>query len=343
MLFDFTYSIIVNVTNPLYKGIDDMDFKWLSDMLDSIGVKMGSKYSNKHDPSIREIENEIAQLQYKLDKEELDLMKVKRRSNFLNSLSGISFLFGLFILHSFWGAVIASAIISSIANSEHSRKIELKNSLSSGKARLERKKIQLAELRRTLGHNSSQYFENINEEDMTKEYKEVYVNNKDNREDTPAENSPETIAEEASKEEVIEGADRYPGSTIEAIKAYVNLEKISEMLPKLRDHDNITAQYLQDAFDSAMKVAKFIHGDMGKENRGFIFYNQVETLEKWTRGILELESKDVYDSLLVNVKEKVKIAVPKLQEKINKEYYKFVNPDIMDLESEMTVMSKEVY
>lgn len=306
-----------------------MDFNWLTEMLDSIGIKMGSTDQSSSSTDVRQIEREITRINDDIDKDERALSKVNVSRNTLGSLTGVAFLFIFFILHSFWGAVIVAALMGSLTESQEGKARELKNSIRRGKARLERKRVELADVRKALEQKETGYFENISEEKIEKDFVVEDVD------------KTKAVPKDVPKEDT--GEDRYPGSTKEAIVAYVNLEKISEMLPELAEHDQSTSKLFQDVFDAAMKTAKLIHGDKDKENRGFIFYNQVETLEKWLRGVLDLEKKEVYDSLLKNVKEKAKLALPKLQEKINKEYFKFINPDIMDLESEMTVMSKEVY
>jgi len=80
---------------------------------------------------------------------------------------------------------------------------------------------------------------------------------------------------------------------------------------------------------------------MANQTKLYLYYNYVETLFDWASNLLELEKNDVYDSLLVNVKSNAQKALPILQAKIDKEYFKLVNPKIMDLEAEMEVMSKE--
>lgn len=308
-----------------------MDFKWLEDMLASIGIKKGDNVTPGH-PEYKKIENEIMAIEKENVSIERQLSEIKRRKNLFGSASGILFMIMFFIFHSLWGAIITSAAVSMISDYMlKDRAAVLKNRLREGNAVLKTKRLKLEELNRMLSSSEKEYsrdFGKYVEADFSEENEEEKKHG---------------MGDATASEVKDELRDRYPDSTPEARIAYKNLETVSEKLPELEKYDAETAGLFRGVFESAMKTAKFIHGQPEKEGRAYLFYNHVETLEKWCSGILELEEKDVYDSLLVNVKSKAKEALPVLQEKINKEYYRFVNPDIADLESEMTVMSKEVY
>ncbi|PKK39511.1 hypothetical protein ABB02_01225 [Clostridiaceae bacterium JG1575] len=127
----------------------------------------------------------------------------------------------------------------------------------------------------------------------------------------------------------------------EAQVAYARLEELRPMVREMEQHDREMAVLFQNAWQSAVKVGNYIKDDREKEGRSFRFFNQVETLYEWTQGLLDLERSEVYDSLMVNVKANAQKALPVLQAKIDNEYYKLINPKIMDLEAEMEVMSKE--
>lgn len=134
-------------------------------------------------------------------------------------------------------------------------------------------------------------------------------------------------------------AERIP----EAVKAFRQLEELPDIIKELASHDYETAKLFENSFKSAGKVAQVIQGRKEIENRAYLYYNNVDTLYEWSNNLLDLERKDVYDSLLVNLRAKAQKALPVLQHKFDAEYYRLVNPTIRDLEAEMDVMSKEVY
>lgn len=137
-----------------------------------------------------------------------------------------------------------------------------------------------------------------------------------------------------------------PGSTgtiKEAQEAFKMLDRLEDIITALEGHDHETGILFRNAYASADKAADFIRENPSVESRMYLYYNHVDTLFDWAENLLELERNEVYESLLVNVKNNARKALPVLQAKIDKEYYKLVNPKIMDLEAEMEVMSKEQY
>ena len=133
------------------------------------------------------------------------------------------------------------------------------------------------------------------------------------------------------------------GTLKEAQATFELLDKLDGITTDLVGYDHEIGTLFQNVYQSALKTADFIRENPALESRVYLFYNHVDTLHDWAENLLELEKTDVYESLLVNVKTNARKALPVLQAKIDKEYFKLVNPKIMDLEAEMEVMSKEQY
>ena len=138
-------------------------------------------------------------------------------------------------------------------------------------------------------------------------------------------------------------AKNHPGTIKEAKDAFEMLDKLEGTIRALEGHDHEIGILFRNAYQSAVKTADFIRENPSAESKMYLYYNHVDTLYDWAENLLELENNDVYESLLVNVKNNARKALPILQGKIDKEYFKLVNPKIMDLEAEMEVMSKEQY
>ncbi len=145
----------------------------------------------------------------------------------------------------------------------------------------------------------------------------------------------------AQRQTAAQSQAKYSTSIPEAALAYQRLDELKSILPVIGARDNALYVLFKNANDAAEKVRMLIQGDPGKEIRAYLFYNNVETLHKWADGVEDLYQAEVYESLLSNIKNQASVALPVLQEKINKDYYKIVYPDILDIEAEMTVMSKE--
>ncbi len=145
-------------------------------------------------------------------------------------------------------------------------------------------------------------------------------------------------SEEPAEEEPVRKA-----SVQEAADCYEMLDRLPDIVTELEEHDHEVGPLFRNAYESAAKVSNLLKENPGFEPKMYLYYNNVETLYDWAENLLELERTDVYESLLVNVKSNARKALPVLQAKIDKEYFKIVNPKIMDLEAEMEVMSKEQY
>lgn len=150
------------------------------------------------------------------------------------------------------------------------------------------------------------------------------------------------IVEDDEETEVYNATSKYSEFVPEAQKAFIELEELNNIIYGIASHDNELYILFRNTYNLANKTADLIKVEKLRENRAYKFYNYVDMLFKWAKELNDLYSKDVYESLLTNLKTEAKSALPILQSKINGEYYKLVNPQIMDLESEMNMMSKEV-
>lgn len=145
-----------------------------------------------------------------------------------------------------------------------------------------------------------------------------------------------------TSEETSTPSDKYLNSIPEAKEAFDRVDELEDIVFSLGSFDNDLYSLFKPAVESATRTVELIQQDKNRETKAYKFYNYVEILYKWANDLEGLYKKGVYSSLLINVKEQAKKALPNLQRKINDEYYKLINPTIMDLESEMEMMSNEL-
>lgn len=147
---------------------------------------------------------------------------------------------------------------------------------------------------------------------------------------------------EMEEEEVQQTGSRRP-LIAEAVKGYQQLNEMEDLCIELTNRDHSLGQLFNNAYTSAYKVGELIYEKPDLENRAYRFFANVNTLHGWAEDLVELQKKGVYDTLLVNVRDKATKALPVLQRKFDDEYLRLVSPTLRDLEAEMDVMSKEVY
>lgn len=298
-----------------------MKSNWIKDMLQTLGVELDLGLT-KEELKLRKTENMLA----KLTKERNAL---ERSFDNLKSFSRInSTLAGLFVVYNFirfsWVGILVAIGYSVISEGF------IKDKLKSMTKRIKAWDGEIGSLQSTvdqlrLGNASDQGSNGTQKAYVDAEIIQEYPN-QDEVEPAQAEPKAPPTAQ---------------GTIQEARQAFAMLEKLDGIIFALENHDREIGSLFRNTYQSAMKVADFMKQNAADETKLYLFYNHVETLHDWSEGLLELENNDVYDSLLVNVKTNARKALPILQAKIDKEYFKLVNPMIMDLEAEMEVMSKE--
>lgn len=265
---------------------------------------------------IENTQNEIKVLENKIFKEERDIEGIKFASKIMTMIFTFGGIIGLF--QGKWilllSAIFASAFFSEV----------FKFARKDTEKKIENLKMKVSSLRKILGENSENIFnKNMSDEDLK--------------------NGPVIDADivTETREEVIE-SDQYLDSIPEAKLAFDRVDDLNTIIFSIGSHDNELYSLFKPAVEAAERTADLIQQDKNREKMAYKYYNYVEILYKWANDLNGLYSKDVYDSLLTNVKQQAKTALPNLQRKINDEYYKLINPTIMDLESEMEMMSNEL-
>lgn len=265
---------------------------------------------------IENTQNEIKVLENKIFKEERDIEGIKFASKIMTMIFTFGGIIGLF--QGKWilllSAIFASAFFSEV----------FKFARKDTEKKIENLKMKVSSLRKILGENSENIFnKNMSDEDLK--------------------NGPVIDADivTETREEVIE-SDQYLDSIPEAKLAFDRVDDLSTIIFSIGSHDNELYSLFKPAVEAAERTADLIQQDKNREKMAYKYYNYVEILYKWANDLNGLYSKDVYDSLLTNVKQQAKTALPNLQRKINDEYYKLINPTIIDLESEMEMMSNEL-
>ena len=298
-----------------------MKSNWIKDMLQTLGVELDLGLT-KEELKLKKTENMLV----KLTKERNAL---ERSFDNLKSFSRInSTLAGLFVVYNFirfsWVGILVAIGYSVISEGF------IKDKLKSMTKRIKVWDGEILSLQATVDQlklgNADQGSNGAQKAYVDAEIIQEYPNQD--------EAEPAAEAESAATQTA-------QGTIQEARQAFAMLEKLDGIIFALENHDREIGSLFRNTYQSAMKVADFMKQNAANETKLYLFYNHVETLHDWSEGLLELENNDVYDSLLVNVKTNARKALPILQAKIDKEYFKLVNPMIMDLEAEMEVMSKE--
>ncbi|MFB0918262.1 MAG: hypothetical protein QMB63_04230 [Clostridiaceae bacterium] len=305
-----------------------MKKSWISDMLNFLGVYYEGKVDNSN-VQLRKSEGQLLEVNSKKSEIERSIRSLKsiKNNNFVLSL-GLFFLLrvinpGITFMVALGYYFVSNTVIASV--------------LSGKKARVEQYEMQIASLEKEIARlkenldfaKSGFNTDNFIDAEIINEYPD---DDSDNINKTSTSNDINTNTYTGPS---------YPGSLPEAAATYMKMDEMKEILPVIKEKDYSLYVLFNNAYKAADKVRVFIQSDNSKEGKAYLFYNNVETLHKWADGIRDLYEADVYESLLINIKNQATAALPVLQEKINKDYYKIVYPDIMDNEAEMTVMSKE--
>lgn len=291
-------------------------------MLQTLGIGIDIP-ATREDARLKKSKNMLA----KLSKEKRSMEESHETLKTLKKVNGV--VSGLIIAFnainfSFFG-LFAAIAYNVISNSF------LENRLKIVKRRIKEWDQDILGLESTIEEQMAQVASEKNTVNGTR-YVDAEIINEYPNQDTAETGGEEPKEEPARKATVKEAAD-----------SYQMLDKLSGIVIELESHDHEVGTLFRNAYQSAEKVAGLLQENPGFEPKMYLYYNNVETLYDWAENLLELEKNDVYESLLVNVKTNARKALPVLQAKIDKEYYKIVNPKIMDLEAEMEVMSKEQF
>ena len=300
-----------------------MNSNWIKDMLQTLGI--GSDIpKTPQDARLKKSQSMLTKLskEKRSMEDSYETLKTVRRVN--GVVSGLIIAFNA-INFSFFGlfAAIAYNVISSSF---------IENRIKIMKRRIKEWDKDILSLESTIEDQMAQVASEKNTVGGTR-YVDAEIINEYPNQDRTASNS-----EEPAEEEPVRKA-----SVQEAADCYEMLDRLPDIVTELEEHDHEVGPLFRNAYESAAKVSNLLKENPGFEPKMYLYYNNVETLYDWAENLLELERTDVYESLLVNVKSNARKALPVLQAKIDKEYFKIVNPKIMDLEAEMEVMSKEQY
>lgn len=298
-----------------------MKSNWIKDMLQTLGMQLDLGL-NKEDLKVKKTENMLA----KLTKEKRSLENSYDNLKSFSKINGT--IAGLFIVYNVirfsWIGIMIAIGYSAISD------VFIKDRLKSMKKRIQIWDTEILSLQTTLeemrlsGTTDQSYMG----EGSAKPYVDAEI----------IEEYPDTdqVDEEAPQPETPSH-----GTIQEAQQAFDMLDQLDGIISSLELHDREIGSLFRNTYQSARKVSNFMGQNPANQTKLYLYYNHVETLYDWAENLLELENNDVYESLLVNVKNNARKALPILQAKIDKEYFKLVNPRIMDLEAEMEVMSKE--
>lgn len=299
-----------------------MNSNWIKDMLQTLGIGV-DKPATPEDARLKKSQNMLAKLskEKRSMEESHETLKTVKKVN--GVISGLIIAFNA-IYFSFFG-LFAAIAYSVISNSF------LENRIKIMKRRIKEWDKDILGLETTIEEQMAQMASEKNTVNGTPYVDAQIINefpNQDKVQDAEQEPRGEPVRRATVKE---------------AENSYQMLEKLPEIVSQLESHDHEVGTLFRNAYQSAAKVADLLVENPEFEPKMYLFYNNVERLYDWAENLLELERNNVYESLLVNVKGNARKALPVLQAKIDKEYFKIVNPKIMDLEAEMEVMSKEQF
>ena len=298
-----------------------MKSNWIKDMLQTLGIELDLGF-DKESLKRKKIENKLVKAKKEKRSLESSYSNLRSFSKVNGTIAGL-FIFYNMIRWSWIGILVAIGyqVISEVF---------IKERLKNMKKQLEFSETEILKLEKSLetmyisGTTDTAY----QSEGSPKPYVDAEIIREYSNEDEQEE-------EEATPEMPSQG------SIQEAQEALDMLDQLGDIILNLKSHDPVIGALFDNTYQSARKVADFMGQTMANQTKLYLYYNYVETLFDWASNLLELEENDVYESLLVNVKSNAQKALPVLQAKIDKEYFKLVNPKIMDLEAEMEVMSKE--
>ncbi|NLB23137.1 MAG: hypothetical protein GX833_07755 [Clostridium sp.] len=298
-----------------------MKSNWIKDMLQTLGVELNLGF-NKETLQRKKVENKLMKAKKEKRSLESSYTNLKSFSKVNGTIAGL-FIFYNMIRWSWIGILIAIGyqVISDVF---------IKDRLKNMKRQLELADTEILKLEKSL--------ENMY---ISGDTDPTYQSERSKKPYVDAEIIREYTDEDVADEEEATPEMPSQGSIQEAQQAFDMLDQLGDIIMDLKSHDPAIGALFDNTYQSARKVADFMGQTMANQTKLYLYYNYVETLFDWASNLLELEENDVYDSLLVNVKSNAQKALPILQAKIDKEYFKLVNPKIMDLEAEMEVMSKE--
>ena len=298
-----------------------MKSNWIKDMLQTLGVELNLGF-DKETLQRKKVENKLMKAKKEKRSLESSYTNLKSFSKVNGTIAGL-FIFYNMIRWSWIGILIAIGyqVISDVF---------IKDRLKNMKRQLELADTEILKLEKSL--------ENMY---ISGDTDPTYQSERSKKPYVDAEIIREYTDEDVADEEEATPEMPSQGSIQEAQQAFDMLDQLGDIIMDLKSHDPAIGALFDNTYQSARKVADFMGQTMANQTKLYLYYNYVETLFDWASNLLELEENDVYDSLLVNVKSNAQKALPILQAKINKEYFKLVNPKIMDLEAEMEVMSKE--
>lgn len=298
-----------------------MKSNWIKDMLQTLGVELNLGF-DKETLQRKKVENKLMKAKKEKRSLESSYTNLKSFSKVNGTIAGL-FIFYNMIRWSWIGILIAIGyqVISDVF---------IKDRLKNMKRQLELADTEILKLEKSL--------ENMY---ISGDTDPTYQSERSKKPYVDAEIIREYTDEDVADEEEATPEMPSQGSIQEAQQAFDMLDQLGDIIMDLKSHDPAIGALFDNTYQSARKVADFMGQTMANQTKLYLYYNYVETLFDWASNLLELEENDVYDSLLVNVKSNAQKALPILQAKIDKEYFKLVNPKIMDLEAEMEVMSKE--
>ena len=298
-----------------------MKSNWIKDMLQTLGVELNLGF-DKETLQRKKVENKLMKAKKEKRSLESSYTNLKSFSKVNGTIAGL-FIFYNMIRWSWIGILIAIGyqVISDVF---------IKDRLKNMKRQLELADTEILKLEKSL--------ENMY---ISGDTDPTYQSERSKKPYVDAEIIREYTDEDVADEEEATPEMPSQGSIQEAQQAFDMLDQLGDIILDLKSHDPAIGALFDNTYQSARKVADFMSQTMANQTKLYLYYNYVETLFDWASNLLELEENDVYDSLLVNVKSNAQKALPILQAKIDKEYFKLVNPKIMDLEAEMEVMSKE--
>lgn len=314
-------------------------------MLQTLGINLDLP-ATREDAQLRKSQNMLAKLTKEKNGLESSYENLKSLRKVNDTISGLFIVFNFIrfsipgILLSIGYNVVSKAFISGRLNLLKTRIGQWDQQIIRLESTIEQQMLNVADE----GGNGSSYAQSSSRAEAggtAKRYVDAEIIREYHNQEQPNGEAPTYRKTEPATKSATKATTA--GTLKEAQQTFELLAKLDGITTALVGYDHEIGTLFQNVYQSALKTADFIRENPALESRVYLFYNHVDTLHDWAENLLELEKTDVYESLLVNVKTNARKALPVLQAKIDKEYFKLVNPKIMDLEAEMEVMSKEQY
>ncbi|MFZ2258221.1 MAG: hypothetical protein WAV55_08835 [Clostridiaceae bacterium] len=319
-----------------------MKTNWINDMLQTLGINLDLP-TTREDAQLRKSQNMLAKLTREKNDLESSLVNLKTLKKVNDTVSGLFIAFN-FIRFSFLGIALAigyntisTAFLKGRQNLLKTKIGQWDQQILKLESNIEQQMFNVANEETKVGP-SAKGAGGAKSAGTAKKYVDAEIIHEYPNQDQV---KPEPQTYRRTDNQTKPSANT--GTIKEAQVTFEMLDKLEGITQELEGFDHEIGILFQNVYQAALKTADFIRENPTLESRMYLFYNHVDTLHDWAENLLELERNDVYESLLVNVKTNARKALPVLQAKIDREYFKVVNPKIMDLEAEMEVMSKEQF